>query len=54
MLHLEGSRERPRDDTFIGLHELEAVKDFGAEMGRRGVLRWWRKAMDFDTSDDRL
>lgn len=39
---------------ITGLHELESVKDFGAEMERRSVLPWWRKAMEFDTPDDRL
>jgi len=35
----------PDDPT--GLFELETVKEFGAEMERRGISAWWRQAMDF-------
>lgn len=42
------------DLVTTGLHEVDSVKDFGAEMERRGVLEWWRTAMEFETPGDRL
>ena len=51
----QGDRQSISDQTInTGLFELDTVKDFGAEMERRGVLQWWRKALEFDTHDDRL
>ena len=37
-----------------GLHEVESVKDYAAEMDAAGLLPWWRKAMGFAGQDDRL
>lgn len=51
--HIENSRDSKALDT-AGLHEIHAIKDFGAEMERRGVRQWWRKAMEFDPPDHRL
>lgn len=49
------NRQSMNDQTInTGLFELDTVKEFGAEMERRGVLQWWRKAMEFDTRHDRL
>lgn len=38
----------------MGLFEVNAVKDFAAEMEKRQVYAWWRKAMGFTGSEDRL
>ncbi|KAF2166388.1 hypothetical protein M409DRAFT_66830 [Zasmidium cellare ATCC 36951] len=37
-----------------GLFEVSAVKDFAADMEKRQVYAWWRKAMGFTGSEDRL
>lgn len=47
-------RDRTRGLSSSGLHEVDAVKDFGAEMDRRRVLQWWREAMEFDPPGNRL
>ena len=39
------------DPPGPGLLETDSVKDFGARMGQRGVLLWWRKAMGYERSD---
>ena len=54
MIHEHDPDKGRNELVTTGLHELDTVKDFGAKMERRGVLRWWRKAMEFDTPDDRL
>jgi hypothetical protein len=38
----------------IGLFESDTVKDFGGQMQQRGVYAWWRDAMGFTGSYDRI
>lgn len=50
-------RENPPDKEHMkqtGLFESDTVKDFGHQMQQRGVYAWWRKAMGFTGSSDRL
>ena len=40
------------DEAKMGvLAEVETVKQFAAEMERKGLLKWWRKAMGFQADD---
>ena len=50
----EGPHNSSKKSNATGVSETDAVSNFGAEMQRHGVLSWWRKAMEFDTPDDRL
>jgi hypothetical protein len=34
-------------DGTWSFEEFDTVKEFGKQMEERGVLEWWRKAMDF-------
>jgi hypothetical protein len=34
-------------DSTWSFEELDTVKEFGKQMEERGLLEWWRKAMDF-------
>lgn len=45
---------RSREPISTGLFETDSVKDFATQMENRGVLEWWRKAMGYSGSDDRL
>jgi hypothetical protein len=34
-------------ESIWSFEELDTVKEFGKQMEERGLLEWWRKAMDF-------
>ena len=42
------------DGVAKGLHEVESVKDFAAQMHARGVLEWWRTGMGYAGDQGRL
>jgi hypothetical protein len=41
--------QEPKPKSDWSFEELDTVKEFAAQMDDRGVLEWWRKAMDFAT-----
>lgn len=41
------SRGEDANSTAWSFEEIDTVKEFGKQMEERGVLEWWRKAMDF-------
>ena len=40
------SSAKDADNTW-SFEEIDTVKEFGKQMEEKGVLEWWRKAMDF-------
>ncbi|ERF70463.1 hypothetical protein EPUS_04741 [Endocarpon pusillum Z07020] len=40
------SSAKDADNTW-SFEEIDTVKEFGKHMEEKGVLEWWRKAMDF-------
>lgn len=53
-VEVEVDNVQSREQAPTGLFETDSVKDFASKMEDRGVLDWWRKAMRYSGSEDRL
>ncbi|KAK4242231.1 hypothetical protein C8A03DRAFT_40359 [Achaetomium macrosporum] len=42
---IESDAGQRREQT--GLSEVESVQEFAAAMEKRGLIQWWKRAMDF-------